>query len=322
MNIQEIYNLAIKLGIKNDFRSKSGIERCLKKMEKRYEMLPKKEKSLYDKEIFSDPYPDTAIHYVKNKKSSVRKVMVGIDIGSAELLVADQLSLRNPKNPIDLVIAHHPEGKALIGLDSVMDLQIDMLEQYGIPVNIAEGLLVKRISEVTRGINPINHFQSVDTAQLLGVNFMNVHTPADNMVARFLEKTIHQKNPEYVGEILDILLDIPEYQVAFRQGAGPCLFSGARDRRTGKIAFTEITGGTEGSPEVYERLAQAGIGTVISMHQSEKHRLAAEKAHINVIIAGHISSDSIGMNLFLDELEKQGIEIVPCSGFMRNSRVK
>ena len=68
-------------------------------------------------------------------------------------------------------------------------------------------------------------------------------------------------------------------------------------------------------------MSQAGIGTIISMHQSEEHRKEAEAAHINVVIAGHISSDSIGMNLFLDELEKKGIEIVPCSGLIRISRV-
>ncbi len=88
------------------------------------------------------------------------------------------------------------------------------------------------------------------------------------------------------------------------------------------MLLTELTGGTEGSPKIYEKMSQAGIGTVISMHQSEEHKKAAEKAHINVVIAGHISSDSIGMNLFLDELEKRGIEIVSCSGLIRYSRVK
>ena len=67
-------------------------------------------------------------------------------------------------------------------------------------------------------------------------------------------------------------------------------------------------------------MADAGIGTVIGMHMSEEHKKEAEAANINVIIAGHMSSDSLGMNLFLDELEKQGIEIVPCSGLIRVSR--
>ena len=67
-------------------------------------------------------------------------------------------------------------------------------------------------------------------------------------------------------------------------------------------------------------MAHAGIGTTIGMHVSEEHRKEAEAAHINVVIAGHMSSDSIGVNLFLDELEKKGIEIVPCSGLIRVKR--
>jgi hypothetical protein len=53
---------------------------------------------------------------------------------------------------------------------------------------------------------------------------------------------------------------------------------------------------------------------------SEEHRKEAEKNHLNVIIAGHMSSDSLGMNLFLDEIEKQGIELVPSSGLIRVKR--
>ena len=36
--------------------------------------------------------------------------------------------------------------------------------------------------------------------------------------------------------------------------------------------------------------------------------------------AGHMSSDSLGMNLYLDELEKKGAEVIPCSGLIRVSR--
>jgi hypothetical protein len=41
-----------------------------------------------------------------------------------------------------------------------------------------------------------------------------------------------------------------------------------------------------------------------------------------VVIAGHISSDSLGMNLFLDELEKKGIKIIPAAGLIRIPRIK
>ncbi|HHY39985.1 MAG TPA: NGG1p interacting factor NIF3, partial [Syntrophaceticus sp.] len=82
------------------------------------------------------------------------------------------------------------------------------------------------------------------------------------------------------------------------------------------------TGGTSGARESYEKLAAAGVGTIVGMHMSEDHRKEAEKHHINVVIAGHMASDSLGLNLFLDELEQRGVEIVPCSGLLRISRVQ
>jgi len=37
-----------------------------------------------------------------------------------------------------------------------------------------------------------------------------------------------------------------------------------------------------------------------------------------VIVAGHISSDTLGINILLDQLEKLGkFKIIPCSGFER-----
>ena len=46
------------------------------------------------------------------------------------------------------------------------------------------------------------------------------------------------------------------------------------------------------------------------------------KNHINLVIAGHMSSDSIGMNLVLDTFEARGVEIVATSGLIRVSRNK
>jgi putative NIF3 family GTP cyclohydrolase 1 type 2 len=252
---------------------------------------------------------------VSNDKE-VKKVLVGIDIEPAEILLAKELG------DIDLIIAHHPLGKGLACLAEVMDLQCDVLNYYGVPINIAEGLMRERISEVARGVNRLNHQRTVDTASLLGFNLINLHTPTDNLAARFLKEMIEKENPTHVEDLIKLLKKIPEYKKAQEIGAGPKIYVGSPERRCGKIALTEITGGTEGSPKLYEKMAQAGIGTIIGMHMSEEHKKEAEMANINVIIAGHMSSDSLGLNLFLDELEKRGIEIVPCSGLIRVSRVK
>jgi len=313
MTINENYNLEIKMGIESDFRYKDEIEKILNQLKEKYEKLEKTEKEEFDLERLKNPYSDTRILFGSPEKK-VKKILVGVDIDGEELLLADKMS------DIDLVISHHPRGKALVGLDDVMQLQIDILAQYGVSINIAEKLLKKRIEEVARGIAPSNHNRVVDIAQHLNLPFLCVHTPCDNLVARFVEKKLKKDNPFFLQEIIRSLKEIPEYKEASLIGAGPKIFVGSPESRCGKIVLTEITGGTEGSSEIYEKLSQAGAGTIIGMHQSEKHREEAEKANINVVIAGHISSDNIGINLFLDQLEEQGIEIIPCSGLVRISR--
>ena len=315
MTFQDIFNLEIQKGIENDFRSKHDIDRVLKRHTEEYQKLEGPDKDAYDTEKLHNPYSDTRI-LNGNPKVRVRKVLVGIDMEPSELLLAKQLG------DIDLVIAHHPEGIGLAGLDEVMEYQVDIMAQYGVPVNVAQHLLHERIEEVNRGISPINHNRAVDIARMLGINYMCVHTPTDNMVAQFLRKRLEQNNEiYYVKDVLDVLKAIPEYAQAMKHKAGPTLFAGKPSNRAGRVALTELTGGTEGSAEMYERLAQAGIGTIVGMHMSENHTKAVRKAHVNAVIAGHMSSDSLGMNLFLDELEKQGVEIVAVSGLTRFSRV-
>ena len=314
MTIKQIFDLAIQMGVEADFRSREGVLDFLERKKKKYEKLSDKEKENFDEDALSNPYLDSRIHNISQDKE-IKKVLVGIDIEPAEILLARELG------DIDLVIAHHPMGKGLAFLADVMELQCDVLNFYGVPINIAEGLMKEKIDEVARGVNAKNHQRTVDCARLLGVNLINTHTPCDNLAAQFLKKEIEAKKPSRISDLLDILGEIPEYQKAAKNGAGPRIFVGHSDRRCGKIALTEITGGTEGSPKLYEKMAQAGIGTVVGMHISEEHRKEAESANINVVIAGHMSSDSLGMNLFLDELKKQGIEIVSCSGLIRVSRV-
>lgn len=321
MTIQEIYKLAIELGIKADFRSKEQIEKMLKRQKEKYENLSKNEKEYFDKERFTNPYADSGIQF-DNGKKNIKRVLVGIDIDPAEIMMARYLSNHNPKKPIDAIICHHPIGKTLADLGDVMPVMIDLMHSHGVPVNVAEGILRERIEQVERSLHAENHYRVVDAAKLLDMNLMNVHTPADNLAAEFVEKEIAKKRPEYVSEVVEALLEIPEYKEYAKKSGGPKIFSGSLNNRAGKIAAIEFAGGTSYNSKMYQKLADAGIGTIISMHQSEENRKQAQAAHINVVVAGHFASDSLGMNLFLDELEKKGIEIVPCSGLIRISRVK
>jgi len=314
MQIKEIYNLAINKGIEADFRGREGIERFLKRKKEKYEKLSEKEKEEFDKEALENPFLDSRILNISQDKE-IKRILVGIDIEPAEILLAKEIG------NIDLIISHHPLGKGLAHLSDVMELRCDVLNQYGVPINVAEGLMKERIDEVARGINARNHQRTVDSARLLGFNLICLHTVCDNLAAKFLKDRIEKEDSLMrIEDLLNLLKEIPEYKEALKFGAGPKIFVGDPERRCGKIAVTEITGGTEGSPKLYEKMAIAGIGTIIGMHMREESKKEAEASNINVIIAGHMSSDSLGMNLFLDELEKRGIEIVPCSGLIRVSR--
>ena len=316
MRIKEIFNLAINKGIEADFRGREAIEKILKRKREKYEKLSEKEKEDFDIEALENPYLDSRILNIAKDKE-IKRILVGIDVEPAEILLAKEIG------NIDLIISHHPLGKGLAHLADVMELQCDVLNLYGVPINIAEGLMKERISEVARGLNKENHQRTVDAARILGFNLICLHTATDNLAAKFLKDKLEKKDSLMrIEDLLNLLKEIPEYKEAIKFGAGPKIFVGDKENRCGKIAVTEITGGTEGSPKLYEKMAVAGIGTVIGMHLGEEGKKEAETANINVVIAGHYSSDSLGMNLFLDELEKRGIEIVPCSGLIRVSRLQ
>ncbi|MCD6270331.1 NGG1p interacting factor NIF3, partial [bacterium] len=198
MKIKEIFDLAIQMGIEADFRGKEKVIKLLERRREKYNKLSDREKEEFDIESLKNPYLDSRILNISEDKE-IKTIMVGIDIGPAELLMAKNLA------EVDLVISHHPSGKGLAHLSEVMDLQADVLNQYGVPINIAEGLMKERISEVARGISAVNHQRTPDAAKLLGINLMNAHTPCDNLAAKFLKEEIEKAKPEYIEDLMNVL---------------------------------------------------------------------------------------------------------------------
>ena len=313
MKIKEIYELAIKKGIENDPRGPEAVAKVLAKENKKYEEMKEEDKQDFDRDRLTNPYSDTRV-LVGDPELVVHRVLVGIDMEVGEVLLADRLGGKG--KPVDLIISHHPEGKALAALHQVMHLQEDHLHKFGVPINVAEGLMAARIGEVKRGLMPVNHNRAVDAARILGLALMCVHTPADNLVNTRLQTMMDEQKPETLADVVKLLKTIPEYARAVEYNAGPTIVVGSKERRAGKI-MVDMTGGTSGSQDAYNKLVQAGVGTLLVMHIGEKHRKEAEKNHINVIIAGHMASDSVGMNMFLDELNDRGIDVIPCAGLLR-----
>lgn len=290
MKLSTFYNKIVKFGAELDPRKKTKVK----------------------------AYEDTAILY-GDPDTEVRNILVGIDIDTQEILLADRL--RNTQD-IDLVLGHHPEGRARVVFYEVMDLQTDMLAKFGLPREMVRKLMEERKWEVERGVISGNAMRPTDAARLLGIPFMCAHTPADNHVAHFIQKLMDTKKPDKLGDIIDILLEQPEYKQAKKDLNGPRILLGSPKRPAGKV-FVDMTGGTEGSRDIYDKLYKSGVRTLVCMHLSAGHQSKAKDNNLNAVIAGHISSDTLGLNLLLDKIEKTAGEefrYIDCSGFRRFRR--
>ena len=319
MKLKTLFKRAVELGIEYDVRDKKYIDKLLKKQKDRFEKLEGKEKEYFDHERTWNPYPDCRIINGTGDED-VQVLMVGIDIETPEFLLADRL--REKGERIDAVLIHHPEGRALADLDKVMSLQVDILANVGVPVNVSEGQLHPRMSRIWRAIHPDNLFRSQRAAELLNFPAFCAHTITDNMVWKFMEDTVCKKQFDDLTSILNAINEIPEYHHYSKMGNPPIIVNGSGHGRPGKIVATEFTGGTNGPEDFLESQARAGVGTILTMHATEKTLDEAKKYHVNMIQCSHMASDALGVNLLLDKLtkEEKKLRTIDVSGFVRVKR--
>ncbi|MGI6632387.1 MAG: hypothetical protein ACOX5M_04980 [Bacillota bacterium] len=240
---------------------------------------------------------------------NVRKVMMGVDIDTADLMLARELG-------VDLVLGHHPgTGSPAVNLHKVMERQIELMVRAGVPINKAEKVLKGRIDSIDRGEHVKNWIKVATAAKLLGMPLMNIHTPIDivteNTVQKHLDERLNPKSK--LEDVLNALKEMPE----FSDGpAGPVIRCGSKENYAGKV-FVSMAGGTNGGPAVMQAYFSAGVGTLVMMHIPEDSLKAVKDQGIgNVVIAGHMRADSVGLNLFAKALEDRGLEVVRMGGIV------
>jgi hypothetical protein len=316
VKLREIYETAVRMGTDADPRGREGVEQYLDRVRRRHEQLPDHLKELADPEELTNPFTDTRIYW-GDPETEVTAILGGIDMNPGEIMLADRL--REKGVQVDAVYTHHPEGWGLTKLDDVMAVQADIWASLGVPIQAGEKFINERMDEVKRRLMPVNYDQAIDVARLLDVPFFSAHTPTDNLVVDYLKKYFAEREPLLIEDVQKALLEIPEYRIAAQKGAGPYIGKSKPAARSGKV-WVDMTGGTEGPKKVMEKLADSGVGTIVGMHMSQELRDEADKHNMHVVIAGHMSSDSLGINLFLDELERQGVETIATSGLIRVHR--
>jgi putative NIF3 family GTP cyclohydrolase 1 type 2 len=241
----------------------------------------------------------------------IKKVAIGVDMELAEMLLAEKLGA-------DLVITHHPSGGSpRINLHKVMDNQINTMTKAGVPINKAQKALQEKKGQVERGLHVSNYDRAVSAAKLLKMPFMAVHTPADILaetaVQNLLDEKLKDQPKATLKDIIDALETKTEYQ---KTSAKPVIRVGSEKDYAGKVVVT-MAGGTGGGTNVIKSYFEAGVGTLVCMHMPEDVIKAVKEQNIgNIVVAGHMASDSVGINQFTDALEEKGIEIIRMSGLI------
>lgn len=315
--LQDIHEFAVAEGREEDPRSSEELERELNQRRKQYEKLEGVRKEQFDEDRLDNPFDDSRVLY--GAEEDVGTVAVGIDIQTPELLLVDRLNADG--RDIDGAIGHHPTGKAYANLAEVMKLQIDAMHHAGIPVSQAEWVIRKSATEVDKRLHARNHPRTPQAAALLDLPLACMHTTADNHAWRFTKEYLERGEPYTLDDLIDALLDLPEFAWALQHSTGPRIFAGDGNHRTGTIGVLGYTGGTDPEEDMIGMMVDAGIDTLVAMHASKDQIQEAEEQHLNVVSTGHMAADSLGMNLLLDKVQDEfGIEVVPLSGFHRVER--
>lgn len=238
---------------------------------------------------------------------NIKKAAFGVDMEAAEMLIAKELG-------VDLVITHHPVGGSpRLNLYKVMENQIDRMIAAGVPVNKAQKMLREQVGKVERSLHVTNYDRAASAARLLNMPFMGIHSPADLLTERRVQEHLDSnlEHKSTLGDVVAVLKQLPEYKNALTE---PEIRVGSEKEFAGKV-FVTMAGGTNGGAKVAQTYFEAGIGTLVCMHMPEDVLKAVKEQNIgNVIVAGHMASDSIGINMIISALEERGVEVIRMSG--------
>src|SRR5881296_4665452 len=240
---------------------------------------------------------DSEIH-VKGKK--VRKPLVAIDVGVAELLLARELGC-------DAVIAHHPAGgRARLEGYKVFLRHIEQLREAGVPEEVAREAVRPKLRVLELQHHPDNYDQTPSAAKKPRMPLMSIHSPCDEIGRKMIQNAL--KGVDENSAVKDVVSRIERFP-EFRKAASKIeVRLGSPRNRTGKIMISHAAY-TNGGYEIAKTYFQNGISTLSYIHIAEPDltRLAND-ASGNLIVLGHIASDWLGINRLLRELEKGGVE--------------
>lgn len=257
-----------------------------------------------------DSLPQDSEIFVAGK--GLGRAMFGIDIDSGELALAKQLGF-------DLVIAHHPSGGGTwAGFPTVLVRHQKIMMDAGVPEEEARAAVWQLQGEHGPRTHAMNYDRLPSVARLLGLPFMNIHGPADEVGRRVMHETIAAKvgKKSAVGDAVAALEQLPEFAKA---ATAILIRIGRPDAHLGKWVVSHGAG-TNGGYPVASELFRHGVDTVFYIHvdaaQLRQLQKEFEDHGKNLVVTGHIASDSVGINVIIRRLRKEGLEVTAMGGVL------
>ncbi|MFQ5838968.1 MAG: hypothetical protein ACE5HJ_09365 [Thermoplasmata archaeon] len=239
------------------------------------------------------------------------KLLMGIDIDEAWLLLAKQLGYHG-------VVAHHPAGgSATLHFSQVLTRHREMMEACGVPKEEAMEAVDELISQREVASHAANYDRVPSFARLLGMPFMNIHLPLDEIGRRRMAEALEECDTRStVSHAIEALQGLPEFRLAETTIE---VRLGSEKNPLGRWVVAHAAG-TNGGYPVAKAYFSHGVDTLIYIHisPSELKRLRedAELEGKNLIITGHIASDSLGINPYVRRLREEGLEVTCIGGIL------
>jgi len=251
---------------------------------------------------------DSAVHV---KGRNIRKVLIAIDVGTAELMLARQLGC-------DAVIAHHPIGIARVNFYRVFDRHVDFMVEHGVPKKIARQAVEKLKERVATRNHADIYSDVVGAAKALGMPLVNLHQPCDEYMRQVILEAIKSGRTEHVSDIVRSINRIPEFR---RAATRVEVKLGSEKSRAGRWALV-VAAGTNGGYNIAKAYMQHGVSTVIYLHvdYGELTKMREDRLAGNLVVMGHLAGDSVGVNGLAERLEGLGVETVKVGILRGNSQ--
>src|SRR5438876_892277 len=157
------------------------------------------------------------------------------------------------------------------------------------------------------------------TSRLLGIGLMCIHNPCDEIGRRVMDETLRAglRSSPRVRDAIDVLYSIPEFQAAKTRIV---LRMGKIDNSLGKWAVHHGAG-TNGGVPIARAAYEHGIDTVFYIHIDagalrRLWELYGREGSKNLVVTGHLASDSIGINALVRELRARRVRVDTYSGIV------